>query len=185
MDTGRVSTRYARAAYEYAAERGEDERLYREMKMLAEQFAVFPALTLVMKDPTLKSEEKLKLLVTAAGIEVSESFRQVASLVINHRREQYAHTIALLYQEHYRKSKGLTIAKLTLAEEAHAGLKEKIHALLSEKTEKKVDIDIRVDDTIIGGFILQVESSRLDASVKSSLKRLKRQLAELNKDTIA
>ena len=185
MDTGKVSTRYAKAAYEYAADRGEDERLYREMKMLEEQFAAFPALSRVMENPTLGAEEKIKLLVTAAGIEVSDSFRQVMALVIDHHRESYARSIALLYQEYYRKSKGLTIAWLTLAEEAPAGLKEKIYSLLSERIETKVDIEVRTDKSIIGGFVLQVESSQLDASVKSSLNRLKRSLAELNKDIIA
>ena len=185
MNTGRISIRYARAAYEYAAENSEEERLYHEMITLEEQFAAFPSLSRVMKDPTVSSAEKIKLLETAAGIEVSDSFRKVVLLIVGHHREEVVRLIALMYQDYYRQSKGLTIARLTLPDKAAEGLAEKIQALLSTQTKKQVELEIRTDESIIGGFVLQVESSRLDASVKRSLTRLRRKFAEANKDNIA
>ena len=185
MNTGRLSIRYARAAYEYAAENGEEERLYREMITLEEQFVAFPSLSRVMKDPTVSPAEKIRLLETAAGIEVCDSFRKVVSLIVDHHREMIVRRIALMYQDYYRQSKGLTIARLTLAHKMPEGLAEKIQALLSTQTGKQVDIEIRTDESIIGGFVLQVESLRLDASVKRSLTRLKQKFAEANKDNIA
>ena len=170
MDTGIISTRYARAIYHYAAERGDETVLYEEMQVLAHSFASHPALRRVMDDPTLSYQQKTALLATASGIHVHEILQQVIQMVVENGRAGYMENIALRYNELYRKAKGIVIVRLTTAEPVDEKVKEALIPLVSTKANEQVSFYTHTDGNIIGGFILEIEDTRLDASVKEQLR---------------
>jgi F-type H+-transporting ATPase subunit delta len=165
-----ISTRYARAIYEYASEKGNEMDLQKEMLVLAESFAAYPALRKIMNDPTISSEQKVSILITASGIYIHETLKQVFLMVVENGRAAYMENIALMYDELYRKAKGLVMAQLTMVEPANEKIKETLIRMISEGTAKKVEFRTKTDPDIIGGFILEIEDKRLDASVKEQLR---------------
>ncbi len=56
MDVGMIATRYARAIYEYAAEKKEETTIYGEIQLLIRNFLEYPVLRKVMNDPTVSSK---------------------------------------------------------------------------------------------------------------------------------
>lgn len=184
MDTGRISARYAKAAYDYAAEKGEENKLYEEMKLVEAAFAGFKSMARVMENPTVSPGEKLELLTTAAGRKVSVSFRNLYSLIMKNARATYSLHVALMYQEYYRKEKGIVIARLTSAEPVSEAVKARMRDLIAQDASLEVDFISRVNPELIGGFVLEVNSNQLDASVKSQLNKLKVQLVERNNITL-
>ncbi len=176
MDSGRISARYAKAAYEYAASKGEEKQLYGEMSTLADQFFSSDLLKRVLDDPTVTAENKKKILVTAGGITVSDSYERLLEVVLSHRRESYARSIALMYVEYYRIKQGMVICKLVTSEPASDDMKIRMGQLITRGNGKQVDFKTRTDKEIIGGFILKVDDYQLDASVKSQLYQLKKEL---------
>ena len=175
-----ISVRYAKALYGYACELKEEERLYGEMKTLADSFASFKALRGVMDNPTVSSGEKRQLLITAGGIEVSKAYRGLVDLVISNRRESYMQKIALEYQEFYRRQKGIIIGKLTTIYPVEKETEEKFKKLIAQGSQSKVDLITKIDPRIIGGFVLEVDSRLLDASIRSQLSRIRKQLTGKN-----
>ena len=67
MNAGIISNRYAKAIYQYASERKEEERLREELKILSEQFLAVPILLKVLDDPTVSPDVKIDVLTVAAG----------------------------------------------------------------------------------------------------------------------
>jgi F-type H+-transporting ATPase subunit delta len=176
MNAGIISKRYAKAIFQYASERGDEERLQAEMKMLSEQFTALPLLKKVLEDPTVPSVEKINVLITAAGKSPSDAYRQVAGLVIKNGRGHYMQNIALMYDKVYRKEKNRVIIKLTTIEPAGLEVQNALMNLIIKDKETKVDFAAKTDESIVGGFILEIEDSRLDASVKNQLNRLRMEL---------
>ncbi|GHU92290.1 ATP synthase subunit delta [Bacteroidia bacterium] len=176
MDSSRISVRYAKAAYEFALERGEETRLYEDMKRLSNHFFSFASMSRVMEDPTVSSKEKEKILITAGGASVSESYKKLIRLIIENKREKYGLFIALMYQTWYRKRKGVVITKLITTGGVSEEIKQKVIRMVAEETKENVDLETIKDPDIIGGFILELEDERLDASVKYQLNQLKQQL---------
>jgi F-type H+-transporting ATPase subunit delta len=170
MDTGVISTRYARAIYEYAAEKGNETAVYKEMQLLAKNFMAFPTLRVVMNDPTIAPEQKINVLVTACGMQVNETLKQILRLVIENKRANYMENIARMYDEVYRKAKGIVIVQLTTVEPASEKTKQALIPVIARATGGKVEFHTETNPDIIGGFILQIEDKRLDASVKTQLK---------------
>jgi F-type H+-transporting ATPase subunit delta len=172
MDAGIISTRYARAIYEYAVEKGEDAGLYKEMQVLAKNFTEYPALRKVMNDPTVAPEQKIGVLTTACGIPVHATLQQAVRVVVENGRADYMENIAGMYGDVYRKAKGIVIVHLTTVEPADKKTEEALIRIIPESAGKQIEFQTAVDPGIIGGFILEIEDKRLDASVKNQLRTM-------------
>jgi len=175
MNSGIISNRYAKAIFQYALERKEENQLRDELQTLSEQFTAVPLLNQVLDDPTLSQDVKIDVLTTAAGKTVCETCRQVIRTVVKNGRERYMQSIALMYDEVYRKAKNKIIMKLITTEPASDEMKSKLVNLV-KKDEKQVDFVAKTDDDIIGGFILEIEDVRLDASIRNQLNQLRLEL---------
>ena len=58
------------------------------------------------------------------------------------------------------------------------GLKERIENRLHDSTGAQVHLEENINPDIIGGFVFELDGLRLDASVQSSLARIRSQLVE-------
>jgi len=175
MNAGIISNRYAKAIFQFAFERKEDSRLREELKILSEQFVAVPMLSKVLDDPTVSTAVKIDILTTAAGKTISNTYLRVITMIIKNGRAHYMQSIALMYDKVFRKAKNRVIMKLITTEPANDDMKNKL-VKLGEKNEEQVDFVTKNDDGIIGGFILEIEDLRLDASIKNQLNQLRLEL---------
>lgn len=185
MDTGRISVRYAKALLEVAQKNGSANKVYEEMESVSNAFSAVPDLKKAMNNPHVTTDERKKLLLSAAGNEsspVSSEFSKFVDLVTDRKRENYFHSISLVFQDLYRKDNDIIIGKLTTATEVSEQVKEKMKALVAQIANLplggKVEFQSEVDPSLIGGFQLQVESNLLDASVASQLQEIKKTLID-------
>ena len=63
---------------------------------------------------------------------------------------------------------------------AVSGLKERLQAILSESTRATVLLEEEINPDILGGFVFEIDGSRLDASVEGQFARIRRQLVQNN-----
>jgi len=175
MDSGIISNRYAKAIFQFALERKEESRLREELGILSEQFLSVPLLNKVLDDPTVPPTVKIDVLTTAAGKENSDTYLQVIRLIVKNGRERYMQSIALMYDKVYKKAKNRITLKLITTEPASAEMEQKLVSLVN-KNKEQVDFSAKTDDDIIGGFILEIEDLRLDASIRNQLNQLRLEL---------
>jgi len=102
MDIGTISSRYAKALFSLAKEKGQEKRVYDDMKMLADSFSLEPELRVALGNPIIPAEEKRKLLTAAGGIEVSDLYERFIRLVLGHKRENLLLFMAHIYIHLYR-----------------------------------------------------------------------------------
>ena len=183
MDTEKIAARYAKALYDCAIEWKEEDVLFEKMKELSEWFKAHKSLQKLMKDSTVSSKDKQKLLIIAGGSSACKSYCGLLDLLAKKRKEfKYAQMIASSFQKTYKKEKGIITSKLTTAipVKKEEEITQKIETIIKkENKSKKIDLDLYEDDKIIGGFILDIDYwYRLDISVKSQLSKIKRQLIE-------
>ncbi len=184
METGKVSMRYAKALLQYALEKKQEDSLYKEMKALIANFTAEPDLLRVIDNPTVSGADKRKLLTTAAGINTCDVFQSFLQLLSKNRREIYVLSIALQYQRMYRDHKGMVLGKLISAQKIPSEMIDKLKKIISKKGDTEVDFSTTIDSSLIGGFILDIESTRLDASISNQLRLVKKELVDENKQLI-
>ena len=178
MDIGRISPRYAGALFSLAREKGQETRVYQDMKMLAESFTLEPELKETLANPVLTVMEKERLLIAAGGIEVSDLYRQFIQLVLQHRRESQLLFITYIYIYMYRKEKKITRVYFSTAVPVGDGVKQHLINKLEEETKNKIEFVGSVKPELLGGFCLQIENYRIDASYATGLKDIRNRLLE-------
>jgi len=177
METGKISNRYARAIFEYAAQKGEENILQNELKTLAAHFFDLPELKRVSEDPTVDKSKKINILQAAAGNSISQSCKDMLKLIVNNDRADYVYSIALMYDKIYRKEKKILLTCLSSVKPIDDKTKQALVNLIVKDNEK-VEFLTQIDESLIGGFVLSIEDRRLDASVRNQLNEIKKELLQ-------
>ena len=172
MDLGLISVRYARALLKASVEEELSDRVYADMQTLSESYIKVPELRFTIDNPMLSKDSKKELLLAAVGNKASELTQRFISLILKEGRENIIQFIANSYISLYRKQKNLIRAKLLTATTLSADSEKKLRKLVESKTNGTVEFETKVDKDIIGGFILEYDTYRLDASVKSKLNNI-------------
>ena len=186
METGIVSMRYVKALLTYALAHRQGNAVYEEMKSLAHSFRDQPKIWVVLDNPVVSNEDKLKLLLTAAaGNEMpSDAYQRFMKLVLKNKRESYLPLIALSYMGLYRKHNHIGVSKLTTAVPITQELRERIQNASGRVLHTKMEMEVAVDPKIEGGFVFEVNGYRLDASIATQLKQMRQQFIDKNKRII-
>ena len=178
MDIGVISTRYARALLRTATDAKLEDQVYHDMMTVAQSYIEVPQLRHTIAGPMLPKEKKQALLEAAAGEKAAELTRSFISLVLKEDRETVMQFIANSYVTLYRKQKNLIRGKLTTAARVSAQTEQKMRQLVEKNTQGTVEFETEIDPDIIGGFILEYDTYRMDASVKTKLNSILIQLSK-------
>lgn len=174
MSVTRIATRYAKSLIELAVEQGKLEQVHSDMNRLAEamknrDFYLF------LKSPIINEDKKNAALEAIAKGRVDQLTLSFVKLLIKKNRENYVPEIVAEFMEQYKKLKNITSVKVTAAapmsEGVLAGVRKKLHegGMISENLE----VETHVDPELIGGFILEFDNKRYDASISRKLEELK------------
>ena len=176
MDIGVISVRYARALLKSATDAKIEADVYKEMQTMAKTYTEVPQLRQTIDNPMLSKDTKQQLLLTAVGERPCELTKAFISLVLKEDRENVMQFIANSYVTLYRQQKNVIRGRLITAAAVSPATEQKMRSLVESKTQGTVEFETEVDPDIIGGFILEYDTFRMDASVKSKLNTILTQL---------
>lgn len=169
MELGVISVRYARALMKSATELKQEDKVYEEMQVLAQSYIQVPELRFTIDNPMLAQDKKQTLLETACGTEVSDLTKRFIALVLKEGRESTLQFMAASYITLYRQQKNITRGRLITATPVSPDVEAKMKQMVVSKTRGTVEFNTEIDPDIIGGFILEYDTYRMDASVKTKL----------------
>lgn len=154
----------------------QEDAVYKEMQVLSQSFLQVPALRSTIDNPMLEKDKKEALLRTACGGDVTELTLRFLQLVLKEDRESTLQFMAASYVTLYRQQKNVTCGKLVTAVAVSPETENKMKAMVESKTHGTVEFNTEVDPDIIGGFVLEYDTYRMDASVKTKLNTILNQL---------
>ena len=164
--------RYARALLKSATDQKQEDAVYQEMMTVAKSYLEVPALRHTIDNPMLSKDKKEALLIVAAGEKPCTLTKSFIALVLKEDRENVMQFMANSYITLYRKQKNVIRGKLTTAARVTAETEQKMRQMVESKTNGTVEFETEVNPDIIGGFILEYDTYRMDASVKSKLNNI-------------
>ena len=179
MDNGKISVRYARALFQVAQEQGCEAEVYDGLTRFAHNYLLAIAqFNEVLADPIVAREEKVKLLEMAIGEPMHDCLKQFIAFVADQKREDKMFLIAMKYMEMYREKHHILSTQVTTATQLPEETYDKIKAFVKQTFDADAELDVHIDPSLIGGFILDIENSRMDASVVGQLNALKNRLKQ-------
>jgi F-type H+-transporting ATPase subunit delta len=176
MDIGIISVRYARALLKCSTDAKLEDTVYQEMMTLAKSYIEVPELRFTIDNPMLQNDKKETLLLAACGGKPSKLTADFIKLVLNEGRENFLQFIANSFITLYRKQRNITRGRLITATSVSTATEQNMKKMVENRTNGTVEFETEVNPDIIGGFILEYDTYRLDASVSTQLRTILTQL---------
>jgi F-type H+-transporting ATPase subunit delta len=168
-----ITTPYAEAFLQVSDARGETAQVVDQARQILALWRQSPELRAAMGSPVLETESKKAALVKLFGEQVPPSFLNLLKLLADRGRIGYLDAVLERLLELYRAQNSIALATLTsaepLSEEQQASLTEKVKQVAGTD---HVEIELQVDPSLIGGFVLRVGSKVIDASLAGQVRRL-------------
>ena len=182
MNEGLIPRRYAKALFKVAVERKVEERIYALMTNLAQSFAVTPGLSQTVANSFVDAKQKTEILVIAAqATEQDTTYADFLKLLIENRRIDFMRDIAIAFLAIYRKANSIYSVTVTSASEMTKSEVERIKAIVSQHLpeKSKMEFTAAVNPELLGGFVVNIDNERLDASIKNELEQLRLKLTSI------
>jgi F-type H+-transporting ATPase subunit delta len=174
-----VAGRYATALFELALEQKSVDAVKADLDRFAAMVEENPELERLVKSPVFTAADQAKALAAVlSNAGIGGLAANFLLLVASNRRlftvGQILKAFRLLVAQH----KGEVTAEVTVAEkldDKHLGA---LKSALKNVTGKDVDLDVKIDPSIIGGLIVKLGSRMVDTSLKTKLNAIKHAMKE-------
>lgn len=175
MSVERIAGRYAKSLLDLSTEMGRTDAVLSDMKGL-EEACKNRDLYLLLKSPIVSPQRKEKVLRALFSGKVDDMTLKFLMIILRKGREAYVPDIAKSFSRQYKDKNHITSVSLTTAVPIDDEAMKRIHQSLMESsaTDKNLELESRVDEDIIGGFIIKIGDRHYDASVKGKLEKLRK-----------
>ncbi len=176
MNLSKISVRYSKALFLTSQEKNVLKRVNDDMLLLYNTCLDIEEFNKLLKNPIVSSSTKRKIIEFVFSGNVHEITLSFLYLILKNNREVFLEDITRVFLDLYRKKMEFVSVLLTTAISIDDDLRKKIIEMINTTYKADVEMTESVNKNILGGFKLQIEDKLLDASVSTSLNKLKREL---------
>jgi F-type H+-transporting ATPase subunit delta len=175
MKISKSASRYAQALLDLAIEQNKVDGIAADMKYMATVCAENPELELMLQSPIVKADKKLSIL-NAVFDQFDSLTSMFVDLIVKNGREPYLSQIASSFDVLLKAHLGIVPVTLISAQKLDDKVKKEILSKVQTMTPGTVELTEKIDADLIGGFIVRMGDTQIDASVASQISKLKQRL---------
>ena len=171
-----IATVYARSLFEVAQERDALDDVREQIGQVADALDETRDLQVFFFSPYFSSEEKkdgLGKVLEGANPAILNFFE----LLVEKHRMPALFRIRRTYDQLWEHENKLLPVEITSAIELDEEIAQRIGDQIGQQTGQRVELTKTVDPDIIGGLVLRVGNSILDASIRNRLENLRKNVA--------
>jgi F-type H+-transporting ATPase subunit delta len=166
-----VGKRYSQAIYDLAEESKNVKELYDNLNLVMETYVKDMEFKNFVDHPLVKKEDKKALICKVFGKFDEFTLNILRYLVDKGRLSNIRGIVAEYLKIYYEKNQMVDVEALFAVEPSKVQ-REKLIKTLEKKTNKKVNLTIKTDKSIIAGGIIKIGDEIIDGSLKRQLEKL-------------
>lgn len=167
---------YARSLFEVARERDELDVVREQVGQFADAVAESRELQTFLFSPYFSTQEKKDGLKRAVR-DADEIVTNFLELLLEKHRMPIIFRVRREYDRLWEDAKNLLPVQITSAVELDESVAQRIGEEIGRQTSRTVRLSSGVDPDVIGGIVVRVGNSILDASIRARLEQLRKQVA--------
>lgn len=175
MKNTAAAGRYAKALLELAIDQKKLDSVSGDMNYLLQVTEGSRDFEVLLSSPIVRADKKIAIFER-----VFEHFEEVTlaflRLITKNGREGILPLIAASFEAQVKEHKGIFPVTLISAKPLNASTKEKIMSKVQGVLSGTPEVTEKIDESLIGGFIVRMGDTQIDASVESQLNKLKLRL---------
>jgi F-type H+-transporting ATPase subunit delta len=168
---------YGRSLFDVARDHGRIDEVREQLGQFADALDQTRELAIFFFSPYFSTTEKQEALGRIL-VGADQIFLNFLSVLIEAHRMPVIFRIRQHYERLWEEENRLLPVEITSAIELDADTTEKLGQTIGERAGRKVMLAARVDPEILGGIVVRVGNSILDASIRTRLEQLRRQVAQ-------
>ena len=172
-----IASVYARSLFEVAKEQDKLDKIRDELGEFADAMDSTRELQVFFFSPYFSTEEKKESLGKLLD-GADEAVTNFLELLVEKHRMPAIFRIRRELDSLWADANQLLPVTITSAVELDSSTVEGIGRAIGEQTGRKVELTTEVDPDVLGGIVLRVGNSILDASIRNRLEQLRRQVAK-------
>ncbi len=174
MAISTVAARYAKSLIDLAQEKGLVEVMHSDMLFFQQTIADNRPLAVLLTNPIVRNAKKWSIINAVFGARLNSLTMSFFQIVAQKGRDNILEAIAVEFLKQYDTRNGVeratVITTVPLTDTLRTQLKAKVQALTGGKS---VELDEKIDDALIGGYVLRMGDRQIDASLRSQLSDLR------------
>ena len=175
MNDSKISVRYSRAIFQSAVEKKILDKVYQDMIFISD-ICKAPETREFLQSPIISPSKKEAIFHKMFDGNIEKITSSLIDLTVKNGREIFIPAIARNFIHETKKYRGITESVLITAVKVDDNVRKQITDLISGIFKTTVELKETIDPEIIGGFILQIDDSYIDASIKNKLRKIKKEL---------
>ena len=180
MERSRIADEYAEALLGLVVDRNRLEEALRASGVLLNLFLEVPDLLRLMGAEHLSRQRREEIVVRVLGGRIPEYLLHFLQLMIRRGRGWYVRQALESFQLKAKEAAGRTPAWVVTAVPVPDPLKRRIERVVEELTGLDLDLDWRVDPSVLGGIRIRFGDTVLDATLRRGLRELEGLLTEIH-----
>lgn len=178
MSSPRLAKRYAKSLIDLSIEMKQLEPVFNDVMFLQRITRSSREFVVMLKSPVIHADKKVKIIAAVTGDNISRFTSTFITLLCNKHREDHLPEIITSFISQYNQFKGIHTATLTTAVPVSDNIIKDFETRILNSTKvPHLNLETKVEDKLIGGFILEMEGKLIDASILRDLIDVKRQFA--------
>lgn len=174
MRSTAAARRYARALFALAHEGGAVTRIREELAAIGHAFAEAPELRHALLRPLHPAAERRAVLRDLCQrLGASDTMRKFLAFLVDQRRLVDYEAILEEYERLADAAAGRVRAEVVCASALQSEQLERLRRALSARTGRDVEVDVRIDETLIAGAVAKVGDLVIDGSLRTQLAQLR------------
>ena len=175
-----IAQRYAKAVFELALEMNLLEEIKADMGLISSVCADNKDFIRMLNSPVIRTDIKIKILKSVFEKDISDISMRYLVIITRKMREQFIRSIADEFLNIYKEFKNIFTVYFASAREISDEIRKKVIKLLEDQTKGNIELVEEVKEDLIGGFVLNYDDFKYDASIAYQLKKFKHTAAEIN-----
>jgi F-type H+-transporting ATPase subunit delta len=171
-----IATVYARSLFEVAQEKGNLDDVREQLGEFADALDSNQSMQVFFFSPYFSTQEKEEGLDKVVS-DADPIFGNFLKLLIEKHRMPAVFRVRRTFDELWRQENKLLPVEITSAVELDESTVKQIGDRIGEQTDQKIDLSARVEPDILGGIVVRVGNSIIDASIRARLEQLRKQVA--------
>ncbi len=171
----KISSRYAKSLMDLAIESGQLDAVYADMKLVDETIDSSREFSNLLNSPVVKPDTKVAILNKIFGGEIGQLTHSFIKLLAEKSREGYLAEIAQSFVEQVKHYKHIVSAEVTTAISMDENTRQNVRRIAQTMKSGEIALTEKVDNALIGGFVLRVGDKMIDASIAGKIRGLKRE----------
>lgn len=176
MNQSKISVRYAKAFFQLMVEKQKLDSVITDIQLVYSSIQEIRDLQKLIQNPIIKPSQKKSVFDTLLSKKVQTETLRFFHLIIEHSRENLLLDILRNFIDMYRAHEGVTKVTVTTATSFSKQNIQEITDFISKKYNTKVELHEQIDTQLLGGFVLRINDLQYDASVKTKIQDIKKEL---------